>query len=208
MISGNDYTGLNNCGYLNGNLQNASDMLLTCIGDKSKGEAGLCTSSYSKLYDNISFNSQFINIKRGMGAGYSIKPYKSEILEQQITVSPNVVEGFTNSHSGVKEFIVPPGPGETNIEEKCGAGYTYKNNKCIQVCTNCKYRDNMKSQEFNEYDKCFPNGVYNGIGKGGEINCSCGKDNKYCSQEFLNNVYSAEGVYQNSIKNLNLSNLF
>ena len=36
MISGNDFKGLFECGYLDANLQNAEDMTLNCIKDKSK----------------------------------------------------------------------------------------------------------------------------------------------------------------------------
>jgi len=46
----------------------------------------------------------------------------------------------------------------------------------------------MKSQEFNEFDKCFPNGVYDGIDKDGNIKCNCGKENKYCSNNFLKHI--------------------
>ena len=57
---------------------------------------------------------------------------------------------------------------------------------CVQVCSGCKYNDNMKSQEFNEYDKCFPNGVYDGITKDGVIKCTCGENNQYCKDNFIN----------------------
>ena len=48
----------------------------------------------------------------------------------------------------------------------------------------------MKSREFNEADPCFPNGVYNGITNEGFIKCTCGKDNKYCSDDFTKNIES------------------
>ena len=69
MISGNNYTELFKCDYIDANIQPSSDMNLNCIKDKSQGEKGLCTSSY-QLYDNISVNSENINIKRGMNAGF------------------------------------------------------------------------------------------------------------------------------------------
>ena len=52
----------------------------------------------------------------------------------------------------------------------------------------------MKSREFNEADPCFPEGVYNGITNEGDIKCTCGKDNKYCSNEFTKNIFTADGM--------------
>ena len=107
MIVGNNYTELMKCDYLDSNLQPASDMLLNCIGDKSKGNEGLCTSSYTHLYDNISRNSENIAIKRGMNAGYGILPNSdpesnTESVPKPVTqkkdfqISSNI-EGFTGS---------------------------------------------------------------------------------------------------------------
>lgn len=207
MISGNDYKGLYECGYLDANSQNSSDMNLTCIKDKSKGEDKLCTSNYRKLHDNIAFNSQFISIKRGMNAGYGIRPYNSEETTKNKDISKttgDIIEGYTNMNSS---FVVPPGPGAVNVEEKCREGFTYDGSKCVQVCTNCKYRDGMKSQEFNEFDKCFPNGVYNGVSKDGSRRCTCGKNNQYCSDKLVDDLYPAGG-FLNDIKNLNFTDLF
>ena len=161
MISGNDYKGLYECGYLDANLQNAEDMNLVCIKDKNKGEHKLCTSDYGKIYDNIAYNSQFLSIKRGTNAGYGIKPYNSgNVTNKEISeITGDTVEGYTNYQGMNNSFVVTPGPGEVNTEERCGEGFTYDGSKCIQVCTNCKYRDGMKSQEFNKSDKCFPEGV-------------------------------------------------
>ena len=209
MISGNDYKGLFECGYLDANLQNAEDMNLVCIKDKSKGKQGLCTSDYKKLYDNISFNSQFLPIKRGMNAGFGIRPYSSDkkTTNQEISkISGDTVEGFTN-YRNINSFVVPPGPGEVNVEEKCREGFTYDGIKCVQVCTNCKYREGMKSQEFNEYDRCFPEGVYNGVNKKGQRRCTCGKYNQYCSDNFLNSFYPANGFFA-EIKNFSLNDYF
>ena len=210
MISGNDYKGLYECGYLDANLQNAEDMNLNCIKDKSKGEEKLCTSDYRKIYDNIAFNSQFISIKRGMNAGYGIRPYNSDEITNNKDISKisgDTIEGYTNYPNMNSSFVVPSGPGEVNIEEKCREGFTYDGSKCVQVCTNCKYRDGMKSQEFNEYDKCFPEGVYNGVNKDGLRRCNCGKNNQYCSDKFLNNFYPAGG-FLSDIKNFNFTDLF
>jgi hypothetical protein len=46
----------------------------------------------------------------------------------------------------------------------------------------------MKSQEFNEYDKCFPNGVYNGVDRDGNTKCTCGAKNQHCSNEFVSEL--------------------
>jgi hypothetical protein len=219
MIIGNNFSELMKCDYLDSNLQPASDMLLKCIGDKSKGEEGLCTSSYTHLYDNISSNSENIAIKRGMNAGYGILPYsisesKSESVPKPVTqkkdsqISSNV-EGFTGS------FITDNGMGESYVKPgSCPQGYRWcsKSKKCIQVCTNCKYKDGMKSREFNEADKCFPEGVYDGISSDGTLKCTCGKDNRYCSDKFVANIFTTDGLlyFDDTIKNVgnNLSTLF
>ena len=67
--------------------------------------------------------------------------------------------------------------------------------KNIQELTNTKkdeYKDNMKSQEFNESDPCFPNGVFDGYTNSGDIKCTCGLNNKYFSQRFTNNFSKAQ----------------
>ena len=60
----------------------------------------------------------------------------------------------------------------------------------------------MRSKEFNEADPCFPEGVYDGVDKYGNIICTCGSNNTYCSQEFTNQ-FTADGnmFYDNKIKN-------
>ena len=72
----------------------------------------------------------------------------------------------------------------------------------------------MKSQEFNEADPCFPEGVYNGITNEGDIKCSCGLNDKYCSEKFVNQ-YTTDGMLflNQTIKNNvgvvdSVSNLF
>ena len=52
----------------------------------------------------------------------------------------------------------------------------------------------MKSREFNEADPCFPNGVYNGVKNDGSIKCTCGRDNQYCSNDFIKNMYTTDGM--------------
>ena len=208
MISGSDFKKIFECEYLDANLQNSSDMNLNCIKDKSKGEKKLCTSDYSKIHDNIASNSLFIGIKRDTDAGYSVRPYNiPESLKDDTTKikDKGIVEGFTNFERN--SFIVPEPLGQRNIEQKCSDGYSYDGHKCIQVCTDCKYRDGMKSQEFNEFDKCFPEGVYNGIGRDGSRRCNCGKNNQYCSDKFINSFYPAGG-FISEIKNFNINDLF
>jgi len=201
MIIGNNYAELMKCDYLDSNLQPASDMLLNCIGDKSEGKEGICTSSYTQLYDNIARNSENIAIKRGMNAGYGllpnsgILPNTQEIKKESITspgkIMSSTVEGFTGS------FITDNGMGESYVKPgECPQGYRWcsKSKKCIQVCTNCKYKDRMKSKEFNEADKCFPEGVYDGISSDGTLKCTCGKDNRYCSDKFVGNIFTSDGL--------------
>ena len=52
----------------------------------------------------------------------------------------------------------------------------------------------MKSLEFNEKDPCFPEGTYNGITNEGYIKCTCGNNNKYCSDEFIKNIFTTDGL--------------
>ena len=52
----------------------------------------------------------------------------------------------------------------------------------------------MKSREFNEADPCFPDGTYNGVTNDGIIKCTCGSDNKYCSDSFVNDIFTTEGI--------------
>lgn len=208
MISGSDFKKIFECDYLDANLQNSREMNLNCIKDKSKGERKLCTSDYNKIHDNIASNSLFIGIKRDTEAGYSVRPYdisESTNKDTDKIEGKEIIEGFTNFENN--SFIVPGPSGKRNIEQKCADGYSYDGQKCVQVCTDCKYRDGMKSQEFNEFDKCFPQGVYDGITINGSRKCNCGKDNQYCSDKFINSFYPASGFLKD-IKNFNLNDFF
>jgi len=162
------------CDYLDLSKQNASDMLLNCVQNKDKGYDFNCQSN---KITNESSNSVF---QRGIDQGF------------------NGTEGFTS-----KIFFTDNGPGKSTVTEGiCPDGYTNKNGVCVQVCMGCKYRDNMKSQEFNEADPCFPEGVYNGVTNEGKIKCTCGLNDKYCTDEFVN-MYTTDGVLflDNTIKN-------
>ena len=118
-------------------------------------------------------------------------------------------EGFQNKDI----FITDNGLGESSVPKgQCPEGYSrdLSSGKCIQKCIGCVYRDNMKSREFNEADPCFPNGVYNGITNEGFIKCTCGKNNKHCSENFMeNNMFTTEGMMikgQKIIMNAGLTN--
>ena len=146
------------CDYLDFNTQPSSDMLLNCVQDKSRGYDMKCQKRYDSSYDLDRVNDNLV-IKRGVSEG------KGNIKEKY-----NGIEGFTD-----KIFITDNGPGESTIPfGECPEGYSFNENNgsCVQVCHACKYRDNMKSQQFNEADPCFPNGVYDGLTNEGNINCS------------------------------------
>jgi len=182
---------LNRCDYLNLNTQNAESMNLNCVQDYGSGVDKYCASEY-KLYDNIAINSENINIKRGVGAGYGINN-NDTFSDQKIKKinESSGIEGFTG-----KMFITDNGPGKSMVPVgECPQGFYWcgKTNACVQVCAGCKTKG-MKSQEFNEYDKCFPEGVYDGITKDGEIKCTCGKNNQYCSNDLIENVFSVIGL--------------
>ena len=184
-----------NCNYINPNMQNARDMNLLCVNNPLKGEDKYCMSEY-KLYDNIAQRSVFHQMKRDIDAGYNIGDhiiYETKYNEKSPSYDFSNKEGFTGEMYRGKIFVGPDGPGKRTLTPgKCPQGYSFdpRTKSCEQVCMGCKYEDNMKSQEFNEYDPCFPNGVYDGREKNGTLKCNCGKNNKYCSDNFLNNIFS------------------
>ena len=177
------------CDYLDLNKQPSSDMLRKCIQDSSKGYDFNCQKSKYINYADERGLSENLSIKRGVSEGMG--DLKSDVLG---------IEGFTD-----KIFISDNGPGESVINfGECPDGYAKRDDgTCVQVCVGCKYTDNMKSQEFNEYDPCFPNGTYDGITNEGNIKCTCGMNNKYCSNNFIKNTFLADGmlVIDNKIKN-------
>ena len=183
---------LNQCNYLDLNSQNASDMNLNCTKNSSMGYDKYCSSQF-KFYDPVAQNNENLNIIRGVDAGYGIQNHNNVSTEKIKNVNESSgIEGFTG-----KIFYTDNGIGESNIPlGQCPEGYKRSefDNSCVQVCTNCKYNDNMKSQEFNEFDSCFPNGVYDGFDKNGNKKCTCGKDNKYCSDKFLFNFFLDEST--------------
>ena len=40
----------------------------------------------------------------------------------------------------------------------------------------------------------LPIAVYNGITNEGFIKCTCGRDNKYCSNNFVKNLFTTDGM--------------
>lgn len=127
-----------------------------------------------------------------------IEPTQKKIVNippnKELTETNSGVEGYLNYRD---KFITDNGLGEFQPNEsKCPEGYGKcpVTGRCIQKCIGCVYRDNMKSREFNEADPCFPNGVYNGITNEGYIKCTCGKDNRYCSDNFINDIFTADGM--------------
>lgn len=100
---------------------------------------------------------------------------------------------------GVEGFISGGPPGEKNTQGYCPDGHSFTNGKCQEVCTSCKYSDRThgKSTVFNEYDTCFSEGVFNGYDNNGIRNCTCGKNNKYCSHSFLDKLYTTDGMFYN-----------
>ena len=166
------------CFYLDGSKQNASDMLRTCVQDQSSSFEFNCKEDALKqeLPTDIKETTRIndISIQRGM-------------IDNLIGL-----EGFTG-----KIFITDEGLGKSSISEgECPEGYKKcpKTGKCIQKCINCVYHENMKSRDFNESDPCFPEGVYNGVTNEGYIKCTCGYNNQYCSNNFIKNEFTTDGM--------------
>ena len=61
---------------------------------------------------------------------------------------------------------------------------------------NCKVNNGGKSSELNEFDPCFPNGVYDGIDNYGNTQCTCGKNNQYCPDKKISlyDMFTADGL--------------
>jgi len=193
------------CFYLDSDFQPASDMLRGCVGDKNSPIRFNCGDDpmRQELPENLIRTAKMpdIAIKRGF-AFYNINNYNENNIEPSPVVKKPVIkksnnnyglEGFQNKNI----FITDNGLGESNISKgKCPEGYSKDlvSGNCIQKCIGCVYRDNMKSREFNEADPCFPNGVYNGVTNEGFIKCTCGRDNKYCSDNFVKKLFTTDGM--------------
>lgn len=193
------------CFYLDSDFQPASDMLRGCVGDKNSPIRFNCGDDpmRQELPENLIRTAKMpdIAIKRGF-AFYNVDNYNENNIGPSPVVKEPVIkksnnnyglEGFQNKNI----FITDNGLGESNISKgKCPEGYSKDlvSGNCIQKCIGCVYRDNMKSREFNEADPCFPNGVYNGVTNEGFIKCTCGRDNKYCSDNFVKNLFTTDGM--------------
>ena len=194
------------CFYLDSELKPASDMLRVCVGDNRSPYRFNCEEDPMKqvLPEEVKETARMndISIQRGF-ASYNINNFniKDNI---KLNKDPKIIQNKSNIFStteGYKnykdKFITDNGLGESQIPpDKCPEGYGKCpiTGRCIQKCLNCIYRDNMKSREFNESDPCFPEGVYNGITNEGDIKCTCGINNKYCSDEFTKNIFTADGM--------------
>jgi hypothetical protein len=189
------------CDYVDASVKPATDMLYKCVQDPSQGYDFYCQTSADPIdrkntsyTDNSAIHRGFVTSIQNLGQD---TPSSGTAL-----ATPGLsggTEGFANY------FVTDNGPGESTVRNgKCPEGYTRcsKTGKCIQVCTNCSYRDGMKSKDFNEADPCFPQGVYDGVDQYGFTKCSCGEDNKYCSDRFLNQ-FTADGSLSlnNKMKN-------
>ena len=89
---------------------------------------------------------------------------------------------------GYQNFVTDNGPGKFTLNpDECPNNYSNVNGTCMQVCSNCGYRDKdkTKSRDFNEFDPCFPNGVYDGVTNDFQTTCTCGKNNQYCSKKTI-----------------------
>lgn len=193
------------CFYLDSSVQSASNMLRKCVQDENSpykfncGDDPMRQEKQDDVKETARTND--IAIQRGVidfnvleydTSSYSGVPSVNNSLVNNSLVN-NGIEGFTNSDS----FIVDNGPGKSSVPEgQCPEGFSMcqKTGKCIQKCQGCIYRDNMKSLEFNEKDPCFPEGTYNGITNEGYIRCTCGNNNQYCSDDFIKNIFTTDGL--------------
>lgn len=211
------------CFYLDSELKPASDMLRQCVGDNTSPYRFNCEEDPMKqvLPEDVKETARMndIAIQRGFSS-YNVDNFNTkensfkpnEFIKNETN---NLKEGFINYKN---TFVTDNGLGESQIPDgQCPEGYSRCpiTGRCIQKCIGCVYRDNMKSREFNEADPCFPEGVYNGITNEGYIKCTCGKDNRYCSDDFTKNIFTADGMMirgQKIIMNTGLtkdiSNLF
>lgn len=190
------------CFYLDSDYQPASDMLRKCVGDNTSPYRFNCGDDpmRQEMPEDVKETARMndIAIQRGFSYynvdnhnvnSFSDKP--NIIKKPSNTMNSYGVEGFQN------QFITDNGLGESSIPKgECPEGYSRDlvSGKCMQKCIGCVYRDNMKSREFNEADPCFPNGVYNGLNSDGFIKCTCGRDNKYCSDNFIKNIFTTDGM--------------
>lgn len=195
------------CDYLDAQLQPASLMLRKCVQDPSVGYNMSCTDENKYLHGQGTLKEpradvglgkynmmDTLAIQRGHEVGIESEDTR-ELRSRQKSRGNPMIEGYENYAPDM--FITDNGPGASRVPEgECPEGYSRckKTGACLQVCTGCKYKDNMKSQIFNEADPCFPNGVYDGVDNEGNTKCTCGPKNTYCPKTFVNS-FGAEGTY-------------
>lgn len=204
-----------NCFYLDSSLKPASDMLRKCVQDESSpymfdcGTDPMRQENTGDVKNTARMND--ISIQRGItefhvsgfdGDNVVMRPKVSENSAPKLNplININLTEGFQNKSN---VFVTDNGPGKSSIPYgQCPEGYSrcQKTGKCIQKCIGCVYRDNMKSREFNEADPCFPEGTYNGITNEGYIKCTCGSQNQYCSDDFVKNIFTTDGMMMSGQK--------
>ena len=181
------------CFYLDASSQNASAMLRKCVQDQSSALEFNCRDDPLRqdlptdVKDTARMNN--IAIQRGITDNHLVIPGK---VHTDTSFNGGSIEGFTS-----KMFITNEGPGKTTIpKNQCPEGFSIcpKTGKCIQKCQSCIYRDNMKSHQFNEADPCFPEGTYNGVTNAGFIKCTCGSNNQYCSDKFIKDIFTPDGM--------------
>ena len=180
------------CEYVDASSRPARDMLYKCVQDPKRGFDFYCQMNADVVdRKNTSYTDNQSVIRGYATSGQHDRDVGDKTHEHY--QRPNrsgdfATEGFANM------FVTDNGPGESTIRNnQCPEGYSRTTNGgCQQVCIGCSYRDNMRSKEFNEYDPCFPEGVYNGTDKNGFTMCTCGANNQYCSHKFTDQ-FTADG---------------
>ncbi len=197
----------NECDYINADIDNASSMLRECVNKGNKLGWPCKGNPVFKGIDNTVLLQKYTerpsgdNLPKGQKLAFTTLNEDKLNSIEPVKQSDNEIEGFTN----MGERYIPNG--------QCPDGYRrcLKTGTCKQICMNCKYRDNMKSMEFNEYDRCFPkHGVYAGITNSGLTKCTCGRNNQYCGDMYTpdGNLFSNKKIVLSIGGNINnISNL-
>lgn len=181
------------CEYVDASIRPADDMLYKCVQDPKRGYDFHCQMEADAIdRKNTSYTDNQAVLRGYATSGQHDRDFKESGHKRKIpatnTMGKGSIEGFANM------FVTDNGPGESTIRNnQCPEGYSRtKNGSCQQVCIGCSYRDNMRSKEFNEYDPCFPEGVYDGTDKYGKTMCTCGANNQYCTHKFTDQ-FTADG---------------
>ena len=191
------------CEYFDLSIKNSNE-ILNCNGEN------VCNNSkfYNLEKDTTRINN--IYLQRGR-VDYNIDDYNIDNSNNSIPAynksSSSLIDkelnrlNFINNNEGFTNFVsTDNGSGIYNLGNKCPEGYSLDiNGNCIQKCINCKYndKDKNKSVSMNESDPCFPNGIYNGRSNDGDIRCTCGDNNQYCSNKFIKK-YTVDGMLLNN----------